>query len=87
MNMVTKKSWEEFRASGLLWFVNTTLHVFGWAIVVEIMDADDTTITNVYPARVKFRGFNEDTNTKGYQKVSQYLKDNVEELAKECEDE
>jgi len=84
--MVTKKSWEEFRASGLLWFINTTLHMFGWTIVVKVMDADNDTIVEVYPARVKFRGFNEDINTKGYQKVSKYLQDNVEELAKECEE-
>ena len=86
MNMVTRKTWEEFRVSGLLWFINTTLHMFGWAIVVEIMDYNDDTIVEVYPARVKFRGFSQDVNTKGYQKVNKYLKENIEELEKECED-
>lgn len=32
--MVNKKSWNEFRNSGLLWFTNTILHMFGWAIVL-----------------------------------------------------
>jgi len=82
--MVTKKSWQEFRDTGLFWWVNSILHTFGWAIVVEL--EEDGTITNSYPARVKFRGFGENTNTEGYQKVSKYLKDNIEDLEKEsCE--
>jgi len=31
--MVNKKSWEEFKDSGLLWWINTLLHTFGYAIV------------------------------------------------------
>lgn len=31
--MITKKSWSEFRETGLLLLVNTILHAFGWAIV------------------------------------------------------
>lgn len=50
--MVEEKSWEEFRESGLLWLINTTLHVFGWAIVFEIYKIGDDTNTRVYPARV-----------------------------------
>ena len=34
--MVEKKSWEEFREIGLLWFINTILHMFSWAICFEI---------------------------------------------------
>ena len=34
--MINKKTWEEFRDSGLLWFVNTILHMFGWGIAVEV---------------------------------------------------
>lgn len=79
--MIDKKTWVEFRASGLLWFTNTILHIFGWAIVVTY-DENNNFIT-AYPARVKFRGFSEDCNSKGYQKVTQYLKDNINELVKE----
>ena len=78
--MVNKKSWEDFKKSGLLWFVNMLLHTFGWAIVYDI---EDEKITNVYPARVKFRGFPEQSNTEGYIKVSQYMKDNIDELLEE----
>lgn len=55
--MVDKKTWEEFRNSGLLWWINMILHTFGWAIVANINDRKE--IINVYPARVKFRGFGE----------------------------
>lgn len=82
--MVTRKSWEEFRKSGLLWWINMLLHTFGWAIVVEIAEDNTDKITNVYPARVKYRGFSEPNNTKGYIQVSKYMKSNCEELLKEA---
>lgn len=83
--MVTKKTWQEFRQSGLFWFVNTTLHMFGWALVMNI-DKETQEITEVYPARVKFRGFNEESNTEGYIKVSQYMKEHSEELLQEAKE-
>lgn len=79
--MVKEKSWKEFRESGFFWFINTTLHAFGWALVMEI---DNDEIKRVYPARVKFRGFDEDTNTHGYQNISKYMKENAEELEREA---
>ena len=80
--MVTKKSWEEFRDSGLLWWINMILHTFGWSIGCEL---DEGVITQVYPARVKFRGFDPESNDRGYSKVTQYLNQNCSELIKECE--
>ena len=41
--MVDRKTWKEFRESGLLWFINTILHMFGWAIVVDV-DMEDNNI-------------------------------------------
>jgi len=76
--MVDKKSWEEFRASGLLWWINTSLHLFGWAIVVEL-EADR--IVDAYPARVKFRGFDAQSTEQGYITLTDYLKKNIAELA------
>ena len=78
--MIEKKTWEEFKNSGFLWWINSLLHVFGWAIVIE---SDYGTILNVYPARVKFRGFDEKTNELGYQRISKYMADNAEQLEKE----
>ena len=74
------KDWKEFRDSGLLWFINTILHLFGWAIVME-MDNDE--ILDVYPARVEFRGFSEDRNARGYEQVTKYLQDNIYKLSEE----
>lgn len=80
--MVERKTWEEFRNHGLLWWINMILHTFGWAIVVDV--EKDGTITEAYPARVKFRGFAEEYNTEGYIKVSGFLKENAEQLEKEA---
>lgn len=83
MKMVNEKSWDEFRDSGLLWWINMILHTLGWAIIVEM---EEDKITRAYPARVKFRGFREKNNTEGYIKVSQFMKENAEELLTESMD-
>lgn len=83
--MITKKSWEEFKNCGMLWWINTILHMFGWAIVCEV-NSKSQKVTDVYPARVKFRGFDNDSVTKGYINVSKYLKENIDELLQEAED-
>lgn len=80
--MIKKKEWKEFKEAGLLWFVNSMLHIFGWAIVFEQEDGE---IINVYPARCKFRGFNEESNDKGYYKISKYMAEHADELLQECE--
>lgn len=82
--MVDKKTWKAFREAGLLWWINMILHTFGWAIVVEVEDNGE--ISNAYPARVKFRGFDEIHSTEGYIKVSEYLKSNAEQLEIEAKE-
>lgn len=79
--MVEKKTWQEFRENGLLWWINTILHMFGWAICLKI--ENDGTVSDAYPARVKYRGFAEQNNTEGYQNVSKYLLENMAELEQE----
>ncbi len=88
MNMVNEKTWEEFRDSGLLWWVNMILHTFGWAIVVNIDDFDgEEVVIDAFPARVKFRGFSEQSNTNGYIKVTERLAKDIEILCNETKDE
>lgn len=82
--MINKRSWKEFQNNGMLWFVNMILHTFGWAITLEYNN--DNEIIDVYPSRVKFRGFSDKVNTQGYINVSQYLKDNIDELLKESQE-
>lgn len=74
-------SWKDFKDSGLLWWINTILHTFGWAIVLE---ESERGAYSAYPARVPFRGFSEEANTEGYQKVSTYLKDNIKDIEHEA---
>lgn len=73
--MLKEKSWEEFRETGMLWWINTILHVFGWTITYAIDEKGN--IVRVYPARCRFRGFSEDLNTEGYKKVSKYMLNNA----------
>lgn len=75
--MVEKREWSEFKETGLLWWINMILHTFGWAIVLEI--DDEKRVKKAYPARVKFRGFNEKTNTQGYIKVSNFIMEHAED--------
>lgn len=80
--MVNKKSWNEFWKSGFLWWINMILHTFGWAIVMDIEDGE---VIEVYPARVKYRGFSEEYNAEGYAKVSEYIKENAVQLLEEAD--
>ncbi len=82
VSMVERRSWEEFRESGLLWWVNRTLHLFGWSIVVVLDDETDK-VLSVYPARTKYRGFSEDVEDTNFLRLSQYMADNGAELVDE----
>ena len=81
--MVNRISWKEFRDSGMLWWINMILHTFGLAIV---FDMENDEIKDVYPARVKFRGFGEKNNTEGYIKVSEYMNKNAGILFEESKE-
>lgn len=70
--MVQKRSWKEFRDTGLLFYINQVLHAFGWAIVLVV---DDNVVLQSYPARIKFRGFSEDCVEDGYNKIDKYIRE------------
>lgn len=84
MGMVSKKEWKDFRATGLVFLINSILHVFGWAIVFEV-DENTQEVTSCYPARVKFRGFDDQTQDEEHIKIANYLVENSAELKKEAE--
>lgn len=69
---IVKKDWKEFRETGLFLFVNSFLHIFGWAIV--LVEEDDGSVSSVYPARVNFRGFSEESNDKAYDRVTAFMR-------------
>lgn len=81
--MIEEKSWKEFQDSGMLWFINMILHTFGWSIVFEVVGQNTI---KVYPARVKFRGFDNESDAEGYIKVSEFMSKNHKELLKEAKD-
>lgn len=82
--MVIKKEWSEFRDTGLLLIINQFLHIFGWAIVFEL-DDESKEVKSVYPARVKFRGFDNASTEENYKKVSKYMLDNASDLNDEAQ--
>jgi hypothetical protein len=77
-----RKTWDDFRNSGLLFYINTILHFIGWAIVVEV-DTETTLVTNCYPARVKYRGFDEQSQDEEHVKVADYLANNAPNFPEE----
>ena len=78
--LIKRSSWSEFRDTGLLWLINSMLHLFGWCIVIE--RDNNNNFTGAYPAKTDFRGFSEKSNTKNYKKITEYMMDNSAELLK-----
>nr|DAZ34456.1 MAG TPA: hypothetical protein [Caudoviricetes sp.] len=81
--MIKRISLEDFRNSGMLWYINQQLHLFGMALVMEFDEQGKP--TSLYPTRCKFRGFPNEVSDKGYKNLTQYLVNNCEELLKDCE--
>lgn len=82
-SQITKKTWKEFQDAGLLWWVNRLLHLCGWVIVFELESKTSNKIIEVYPARCKFRGFNNECETEGFIKLTTHLSKIIRELKKE----
>ncbi len=82
ITMNHNKAWKEFQKSGLLWWINRTLHLFGWAIY--LVQEEDGSISGAFPARVKFRGFVEDDEEEGFRTLSAYLESNINDLKAEA---
>jgi hypothetical protein len=76
--IMTRKTWKEFKKSKLLWWVNRSLHLFGWAIV--LVENDDGGIIDCFPARVSFRGFTEDIEDEGFTVLTKYLANESQSL-------
>ena len=79
--MLTESSWKEFFDSGLLWWINRSLHLFGWAIVLEFEGAE---ILRAYPAKTAFRGFSGDLETEGFIKLTNHMAENMPRLLEDA---
>lgn len=69
--MIESKTWEEFRDSKLLWWINRLLHTFGWVIVYDI--DENGSISSVYPAKTSYRGFSEKSDEEGFSGFAEFL--------------
>lgn len=81
---VTEASWEEFREAGLLWWINRGLHLFGWAIVVDVDQNDASKVLRVYPARCTFRGFAGESEERGFRKLTKHISDEMPRLFRDA---
>ena len=68
------KTWDEFRSNGLLWLVNRSLTLLGWAIVLEIDDESEKAVAS-YPVRIDFRGFSEEVEARGFDALALHMKE------------
>lgn len=87
---VEKKSWDDFRKTGLFMFINTILHAFGWALVVGVpydkeKEQETGPVTTCYPARVRYRGFAEDDQHEMHKRIGSYLAENADDLKSDTE--
>ena len=78
------EAWLEFRSSGMLWYVNRLLHLFGYAIALQV--EDDGRIISAEPQRCRYRGFDEEAEANGFRKMTGYLSDRISELKRDCYD-
>lgn len=76
-------TWKEFQSTGLLLFINTFLHIFGWCIVIE---CDDEGTDRAYPARTSWRGFSEDSMTRAYQKLTKKMQEDLPQLLEDTKE-
>lgn len=76
---IEESSWEEFANAGLFWWVNRSLHLFGWVLVYETYEDSDK-VSRVYPAMCRYRGFSEEVEESGFRKVTAHIKSRMSHL-------
>ena len=65
-------SWEDFRESGLLWWINRQLHLFQVSIACEV--EEDGSVSKVYPVRSNLtQGFREADEIDGFFKLENFM--------------
>ena len=73
---------QEFSESGVLFLVNQFMHAFGFTLSYDPNKLSSQLTIN----RTKFRGFSDESITKGYTNVAKYMKENADDLIKEAEE-
>ncbi len=86
MTKEQSEAWTLFRNSGLLWYVNRTLHLIGWSIVLEI-EEDDNTVSAAYPLRTTWFGFSDESNERNLKAFRTHMINNSLHLMREPDQE
>lgn len=73
-----RDAWEEFRKTGLMVFVNSFLHIFGWAIFTVYRGSGE--FVGAWPERTTYRGFHERVMTRSYRRLTDYMVENAKNL-------
>lgn len=68
---IEKMSWEEFHQTRLLWWINRSLRLFGWSIVLETKNG---VIVNAYPIKTNATAYPEDFETQAFEELKEYIK-------------
>lgn len=84
MANITEKTWDEFRESGMMWWINRAIHLFGWAICAECDEAGN--VLRVYPAHTRYRGFPTEDEVDGFKKLTAHVHARSAELNRDCQD-
>lgn len=79
-NWLDPRPWEEFRASGVLWFVNHIIRALGWQLIFDPLNG-------VVPARCKFRFLPSEkaADEEGFHDLTRWLVENAQRLKEESE--
>jgi hypothetical protein len=64
--------WTRFRNAGLLWWVNRSLHMFGWSLVAMV-DESSGEVVSVEPRQVGYRGFSREAEEEGFAKLTRHM--------------
>ena len=79
---IERISWQDFSDAGMLFFVNNILHSLGMTIVVE-RNRLTGEITDSYPARTKYRGFEYESVDEEQTKIANYLAETAKHFPEE----
>lgn len=80
---VRRVSWEYMEESGLLWYINTLLSVFG--VYIAIKRDKNGKRAKAIPCRTIFRGFEDRINDEQVVKLTRYMATCASELLEEAE--
>lgn len=81
---LVEATWDEFASAGLFWWINRSLHLFGWALVREC--GEDEKVVRVYPARCRYRGFDAETEADGFRRLTEHIKQHADVLVDDAKD-